>query len=100
MTISYDADEEFSRIFENTHGAEHRHRAREGILRDIAGEWNERSPASIHMYIKNDYSPAKWGRVLVIGGGEPKSFEKIQKTEYAAYGAKHRRARSARGDGE
>ena len=46
--------------------------------------------------------PAKWGRVLIIDGGEQKSFEKIHRTtEYAADGAKHRcRERSARSDGE
>ena len=30
-----------------THGAKHRHQAREGILRDIAGEWNQCSPLVI-----------------------------------------------------
>ena len=50
LTISYDADEEFSRIFENTHTVRstvNEREAREGILRDIAGEWNERSPLVI-----------------------------------------------------
>ena len=49
LTISYDADEEFSRIFKNTHTVRStvtEREAREGILREIAGdrEWNERSP--------------------------------------------------------
>ena len=45
LTISYDADEEFSRIRKYTVRSTVTEReAREGILRDIAGEWNERSP--------------------------------------------------------
>ena len=46
LTISYD-DEEFSRIFENTHlvrSTVTERKAREGILDVLLAKWNEHSP--------------------------------------------------------
>ena len=55
--ISCDANKEFSRTFKNTHTERStitELEAREGILRDFAGKWNERSPLVLY---QNDYSP-------------------------------------------
>ena len=66
LTVSYDADEEFSRIFENTHTVRStitEREARKGILRDIAGEWNERSPlvSTISTILKTIIVPSQMG---------------------------------------
>jgi len=50
LTISYDADEEFSRIFEKTHTVrstvtEREARALEGILREIAASGTSAAPS-------------------------------------------------------
>ena len=65
LTISYDADEEVSRIFENTQTVRStvtEREAREGILREIAGdrEWNERSPL-VSTILKTIIVPSQMG---------------------------------------
>ena len=60
LTISYDADEEFSRLFKNTHMVRStvtEREAREGFSRDLAGEVERAQPSSIlyiHTYIHDD----------------------------------------------